>query len=345
MKIKQIVLTLLISLTFISCSKFNALIKSNNTQEKYDKALEFYHNKKYNKAMALFENIMPNMIGTAQEDTVLFYVGKSYYNLGNYEQSAEALNYYRNQFSRSDFTEEAEYLYAMSFYNMSPPPEKDQTSTRQAIIAFNEYLNRYPESIQTTDIQHMIEEMTQKLYYKTFINASLYYKLRHYNAAITSLRDGVREYPEIPYREEMMYMICKSWYDYARNSIHGRQLDRYLKMIDSYYNFCSAYPNNKQFMKELNYMFEKSKEYAAQHGTQSQELEKNQVTIEDRKGRILENKDKLFYIKDEDARKEVKKQITDDRKAIKAERKAMKVTEKELKKSKVDKTQKLKKTK
>lgn len=317
MKINLLTVLICVITVATSCTGYNKLLKSTDVSAKYDEAIRLYHDKKYDRALGLFENIQPNLTGTPREDTMLFYMGKSHYNTKAYGIASEAFNVYRDRFTRSQFTEEAEYLYAMCFYHMVPPSEKDQSATRQAIIAFNEYLNRYPASIQKELIYEIIEELTNNLYYKTYANAALYHKLGRYNGAITSLRAALKEHPEIPYKEEMMFLICKSWFDYAENSVFARQLDRYLKMIDSYYNFITVYPNSKQFDKELTRMLNKAKEFTKKYGVEAQLAQKDVVTMEQRRENIEKIKDKLFTAETKSERDQLKRDLNDERSGIK----------------------------
>lgn len=300
-----------------ACSGYNKLLKSTDVDAKYKEAIRLYHEKKYDRALGLFENIQPNLTGTLREDTMLFYMGKSHYNSKDYSVASEVFNVYRDRFTRSQFAEEAEYLYAMCYYHMVPSPEKDQSATRQAIVSFNEYLNRYPASIQKEYVYEIIESLTSNLYYKTYANAALYHKLGRYNGAIVALRSALKEHPEIPYKEEMMYLVCKSWFDYAENSVFARQLDRYLKMTDAYYNFLTVYPNSKQFSKELKRMFDKAQEFTDKHGVEAQLAQKDIVTLEHRKENIAKAKDKLFTVDTKLEREQLKKTIQEERAAIK----------------------------
>ena len=204
----------------------NKLLKSKNTENIYQAALDYYRNKKFRNAALCFEAVYNDLYSTDRADTILFYTSKAYYNQGIYDVAADGFDQYRKAFSRRPFAEEAEYLLPMCWYRLSRPAERDQTETRKAITTFNEYLNRHPESIKAEDIRQILEELQAKLYEKEFINASLYFKLQRYPASVAALRYSLKDTPETPYRETMMYLICKSWYNYAKNSIPARKLDR-----------------------------------------------------------------------------------------------------------------------
>lgn len=342
MKYTRILLIVLAVLTFSSCSKFNKLLKSPDVDAKYAKALEYFYARDYGKANTLFNDILPNTVGTFREDTVMFYMGKSLFNSGEYDLASEMMDSFRNKFLQSSFLEESEFIYAFGLYKAKQTAERDQTATQRAIIAFNEYLNRYPESVKADDVRTMIIEMMDMLYFKTYNNAAIYYKLGQYNAAVTALRSALKRSPEIPYKQEMMYLICKSWYAYAEGSIEGRQLDRYLKMMDSYYNYKTEYPGETKYDKELAQMFANSKEYTEENGVQVQALEKNTNSIDALRSKIAEEKDKILETENWKERKTMRQGIREQQAKIAKLRQENKTSKKQLTEKQVKEDQRLK---
>ncbi|MEG2478784.1 MAG: hypothetical protein RSA50_00740, partial [Mucinivorans sp.] len=193
-------------------------------------------------------------------------------------------------------------------------------------------------------IHGLIGELTEKLYYKTYINAAMYHKWGRYNGAITSLLSAIKTNPEIPYREEMTYLICKSWFDYAQNSILARQLDRYLKTIDAYYNFITQYPDNKQFRKDLDKMYAQAKEFTDKYGVRSMAAQENMTSINAHRDNIAQAREALFSVTTKKDRDVLNAKIKSEKVAIVAKKaeahkakKAAKVEDK-LKKERTDKT-------
>lgn len=332
MKSIKIALITTILLPFlVGCGSYHKLLKSSDTEKKYTEAIRYFYNKEYPKSLTLFRDVANNYTGSLKEDTILFYMGKALYNHGMYDEASEMMNSFRYKFTRSAFTEESEYVYAMCFYNQSGSAERDQTASFKAIQSFNEYLNRYPESIKSDDIYEMIEELSRKIYQKRYNNAALYYKLGKYNAAITALRSCLKQYPEIPFKEDMLYLICLSWYDYAENSVPGRQLDRYLKMMDAYYNYKSEYPDETKRLKELDAMFQKAKAFSDENGYNARIMAKDRVDIEQRKNTIAEKKDKLFFTGTKEERNKIKDEIAYEKEQLKKDRQTVREDKKEQK--------------
>ncbi|MCD7970328.1 MAG: outer membrane protein assembly factor BamD [Alistipes sp.] len=246
------------------CSEYQKLLKSKDYQRMYDKALEYYEAGKYQKSAQLLQDVAPYFIGTMKGDSVAYYMAASYYKSGDFETSAMLLDEFRHTYGSSPFLEDAEYMYAKGFYYLSPSPNRDQAATRRALIAIDEYMERYPNSVKREVLEMDIAELQQKLYDKAYINARTYYKIGRYKAAVVALKNALNQFPDSNHREEIMYLITKSNYLLAHNSIVSLQRDRYLDMMDNYYNFVSEFPDSK-YIKELDKMQETAKDYIANY--------------------------------------------------------------------------------
>ncbi len=341
-RLGYIALLLLIICGGSSCSKHYKLLKSDDAMAKYEAGLENYKLKKYDKAKSLLDGALTTLVGTAYEDTILFTLGKAFYESKDYGTAGELMNQYRNKYPRSPLTPEAEYIYAMSFYMLSADVEKDQTDTRQAIVAFGEYINRYPDSRFVTEIEQLSEELYNKLYYKKYLNAALYYKLRHYLSAVTSLKAILKNNPETPYREDILYLVCKSWFDYAKNSIYSKQLDRYLNTIDAYYDFVSAFPESKQFGRELGRMKDIAQDFVDKNGVTSQSIESSITKIADATEVIAKSKDAMYSARSKAERISLRARIKDSREIIKVEKAKAKEENKVMKENQKKKLVELK---
>ena len=268
------------TLLLAGCSGYNKLLKSKDYDLMYTKALEYYDAKKYQRTIQLMDEISPMFINKPRLDTILFYQAASYYKMGDFETSGSLLNDYRRTYGQSPFVEEAEYMYAKGFYYSSPAANRDQAATRQALIAINEYLERYPNSVKKEVLQDNIRELTEKLHDKVYLNAKLYYTIGRYKSAVVALKNALNEYPESRHREEILYLIVKSSYELAANSVKEKQRDRYLDMMDYYYNIVSEYPET-QYLKDLNKMQENAKKYLEKNdpGAEGTEEENNENII------------------------------------------------------------------
>ena len=251
---------------------YNKLLKSTNYQLMYTEGLRYYHMKKkgsdqnssgnYQKAQNLLDRAFQSQsfMGSVREDSLSYYLGCSFYKAGSFEVSEQLFDNFRRRFPSSVFIEDVEYMYAMGFYFASPAPQYDQKTTLRAMIAINEYKGRYPNTIKKTECEERMVELQQKLYTKSYENAKLYYTIGQYKAAVRALNNAIDEFPESPYREELMYLATKSAYLFAKNSVASQMTDRYMSMMDNYYNLVSEYPGTAH-MKEVEKMHTEAKEH------------------------------------------------------------------------------------
>lgn len=247
-----------------SCvSKFNEVVNSRDPQLIYDTAMANFEEGKYHRSIVMFGVCSPYVAGTAREDSVAYFIGTAYYKMGDFASSGQSFQDFRRRYTRSPLLEDVEYMYALSFYYDTRPANRDQTATERALMAINEYLSRYPESVKKEYLDEIIEELTFRLHDKEYINAKLYYDIGQYRAANVALVSAIDAYPDSRHREELMFLTVKSNYIYARNSVEYMQRDRYLAMMDAYYTYTAEYPEGND-REEADQMQEEARQYLAQ---------------------------------------------------------------------------------
>ncbi len=272
---RKTILFLLAALTVsmtTGCGEFNKLLKSGDNERIYARGLEYFDEAKYSRAITCFEQVQPYFVGTMREDTLAYYTARSYFKQNDFSTSSTLFDDFRHKYGRSPFIEDVEGMYALSYYYLSPEPERDQTTTSMALSAIQEFIGRYPNSTRRAAFEQMVRELTQKQYDKVYLNAKTYYNIGRYKSAVPALKNALKKYPESNHREEIMYLIVKSSYELAHNSIESLQRDRYLSMMDSYYSFVAEFPDSK-YVKELSRMQEEAKKYLAKYGADETDAE------------------------------------------------------------------------
>ncbi|MDD2286361.1 MAG: outer membrane protein assembly factor BamD, partial [Paludibacter sp.] len=140
----------------------------------------------------------------------------------------------------------------------------DQTATRDAINAFQEFLDIHPESERVPEVNKLLDELKSKLVYKEFLSARLYYNLgnylgNNYLSAIVVAQNALKNYPASDYREELSFIILQSKYQQALQSVEDKKTERYRDTIDEYYNYINEYPSGK-FRRDAEKIYAESKQ-------------------------------------------------------------------------------------
>lgn len=252
---------ILIAIFFaMGCSQYTKVLKTDDVNRKIEMAYYYYDKGDHTKAGALFDQLAPLVSGTQRADSVFYYMAMNSYKMYDYMIAAHYFNQFVELYGNSVFAEDAAYMEAYSYYMISPRPELDQTDTYKAMQALQLFMIRYPDSPKMAECQRIVLELREKLMEKSFISAELYFNMGDYKASITALNNCIAEFPDTEYREDILFMLLKSRYMFAVNSIPDKRAERYQETIDEYYSFIAEYPESKN-KKEADDMYESSSEF------------------------------------------------------------------------------------
>lgn len=230
------------------------ILKSGDNDLWYRKGLEYYENGDYMRAANLLGSLTTAYRGTTRSDTVIITYAKSLVKIGDYYTAANYFQNYVKTFPSSDNCEECQYLCGYCYYKLSPKILLDQTDSESAINEFQIFLNLYPNSSRVPEVEKMMKEMEDKLAYKAYTNAKLYFYLgnymgNNYRSAIIVAQNCLKKYPDTSHREDLSFLILESKYIQAENSVIQKQSERYRETIDEYYSFVNEFPNSKYLSK------------------------------------------------------------------------------------------------
>ena len=179
---------LLVIILMSSCSEYQKLLKSGDSQVMYKKAVEYYNNGDYTKAFCS-------------------------YNQKDYEVAAELFKQFVSIYPESSYVEECLYMIGYCNFLASPKARLDQTVTEKAMESFQLYLSRYPNSVVSLENclkdypgSKYREEIMYMLFnskYEMAVNSVEDKQYERYNAAKEEYYYFLDEYPESRYAKEM----------------------------------------------------------------------------------------------------------------------------------------------
>jgi len=246
------------SLLLSGCAKeFNQVYKTNDVIYKYEYAKESFARGKYAQASTLLLDVINFMKGREYAEESLYMLGMAQYLSNDYEGAAATFRKYAQTYQKGgQFTDLAQFYVGQSLYMSTPEPRLDQTETYEAIAAFQEFLDRFPQSSRKSVAQDRLFELQDKLVLKELYNAQLYYDLgpyfgncgfggNNFEACIITAENALKDYPYSSLREEFSLLIMKSKYELAQLSVESKRIDRYQDALDECYGFVNEYPDSK----------------------------------------------------------------------------------------------------
>lgn len=261
-----------------SCDPYNKILKSPDLNYKFEMAKKFYYEGTYYKAQPLLEELISAYRGSERAEEVYYFYAYCDYHMKDYLVASFHFKNYTTNFPTSGKAEEMDFMYAYCLYLESPRFALDQTSTLKALEAFQIYINKYPNSPRIIESNRMMDFLRAKLERKSYESAMLFYQMEDYRASATMLRRTISEYPDINEREQLVYLIGKSYYLLAENSIRDKQLERYEACIKAFLELKEDFPDSR-YLKEGDGMVEKSKKALQQLTAEDQEKVKISQSI------------------------------------------------------------------
>lgn len=245
-----------------SCSQYQKLLKSTDYELKYNKAMEYYQAEDYTRAATLFEELMGIYRGSDKAEILTYSYANALYELKDYMMAAHYFQQLVKTYSASDYIEESQFMSAFCKYKLSPKPRLDQTYTNESISEFQLFINMFPNSGRVPEATRLMDEMRDKLVYKSYLNAKLYFDLgtyrgNNYLSAVIASQNSLREFPDTKYREELSFLILEAKHIQAMKSIEEKQEDRARDAVDEYYSFINEFPDSK-YMKKAEQIYKES---------------------------------------------------------------------------------------
>lgn len=244
-----------------SCGEYYRVQKSTDLGERYSFAKKSYNEKKYGRVVSLLEDIVPQLVGTTEGPQSTYLLADAYLQQGDLQEASRYFQNYYTSYPKGDMVEDARYKAGVALYDASPDPRLDQTATLGAIKELQSYLDFYPEGQHKEEVEQMLFALQDKLAYKQFLAAQLYYNLglylgNNYESCIITAQDALKDYPYTRHKEDLTFLILRAKVTQADLSVAERLQERVRDAIDAYYAYLNDFPEGKH-LKEAKKLFDR----------------------------------------------------------------------------------------
>ena len=277
LKIKRILIVAVSTFIITSCSEYQEVLNKGTAEQQYQATSKLYEEGKYNKAIALFEKVIPSYGRKPQMERIQYMVAMSNYRTKSYELAAYYFNRFISNYPNSSKIEEATFLTAHSYYLDTPKYSRDQKETQTALQSLQNFIDKYPDSDKIEEANKYFEDLTFRIEKKSFEVAKQYYHIEDYKAAIVAFDNFVSEHVGSSLKEEAMYYRFKASNDLAVNSIISKKQERLEDAIAYYAKFKKNFPESDR-MKDLDKMLANLNDELATTKELIQKLKENTVT-------------------------------------------------------------------
>jgi outer membrane assembly lipoprotein YfiO len=183
------------SFALMACSSSKKLTQEESCQQKWDKAKPKIEKRRFIQAKELLTELVTSCPGSPFTEEAMFNLGEAHYNLEEWEEAESEYNSFLKDFPASKkYGETVRYRVAQSLGQQTEIPARDQTRTLEAIIAYENYLNEYPEGPRADSATGELEKLKDLLVKKQMMIARLYTRMGEPQAAAIYYKNLIKEY-------------------------------------------------------------------------------------------------------------------------------------------------------
>lgn len=239
---RQILQLTLIILLLIGCSTTKKE-EIHSADELFEKAKFEFQRKKFEDAEKYFDLLKLQFPASQYADDAQFYLGEINFERGDYIMAAFHYSTLRRWYPASEYSKNALFKTALSYYKLSPPFDREQEYTFKAIEYFLEFQNTYPNDSLISVVNSYLKELRNKLAYRNFFTATLYYKWQSPKSALIYLDIVLDEYPDTDYAEDALWLKIQIYRERGLFLDLEELLEKYKKM----------FPNGK-YISQINFL-------------------------------------------------------------------------------------------
>ena len=259
MRFQNIFLSLLVIISFISCSEKNekiSLIKEDNLEmqmiEAYNEGLKefnkgdiFYAAKKFNEVELLY----PQSIWAPRSTLMAAY---AFYSQLYFSDAIIELERFLDKYKNHPDTDYAYYLLAVSHYNMIVDEKKDLGEIIKAKKYFILLTKNFPDTDFAEDAQFKLELIREILASKELYLANYYFERQKWIPAMNRYKKIVNNYETTIFIEEALYRLVELNYKLGLND----ESEKYAAVLGYNYNSSEWYERSYRI---LNKKYKKTK--------------------------------------------------------------------------------------
>lgn len=223
----------LLALLVYGCGSASMVLPSNTAgTELFEQAQGFLADGKNRQASEAFDTLLRNYPTSPHLPEARLGLGRSHYEHSRSSSLLLAVDAFRNFITYHPSHPQVDYaqlMIAMSFARLMRAPDRDQSQTREALRAYEDFHEDYPDSryreLAETNMRDVVDSLAQHE-----IQVSRFQlQRRQYPAARQRAHYALRNYPQTSYRCELINLLAES---YWREGDARQAGDYYQRIVD-----------------------------------------------------------------------------------------------------------------
>jgi outer membrane assembly lipoprotein YfiO len=165
-------------------------------QKRMEKKWRLFRDRPFKKAIEVYSMVIDNQPFQEAAAEAQYKIGLCHFTREEYVEAAYEYQRVLEDYAGSDWVDDASYGLAMCYFEASLSPDYDQTRSRLAIEAIDEFQARFPEDERVEGLASKQQEMRDKIARQRLKTARFYEKRRRFDAARIYYEAVVEQFPD-----------------------------------------------------------------------------------------------------------------------------------------------------
>jgi outer membrane protein assembly factor BamD len=207
-----------------ACSTTETIQTPKTAEDVFKEGMEAFKDGNWLEAQSKFDIIKLQYPASPYADDAQFHLAEINYKRGEFILAAFNYALVRRTFPSSEYAKESLLKSADCYYELSPPPDRDQEYTKKAILAYGEFQTVYPQDSLALVALKRISELRGRMARKQLEAAEHYVRTLSYRASLVYFDSVLEEYADTDVYEDAVIgkldvLLQQKKYDDARATV------------------------------------------------------------------------------------------------------------------------------
>jgi len=171
--------------------------------------MDAYESGKYRKAIDKFQKIKDFYPFSKYAILAELKIADAHYQREEYEEAIFEYENFERLHPRNEAVPYVIYQIGRCYFDQINTTDRDQTSTRKALQAFQRLQKQFPDDQYARRSEEHISIALKSLAGHTYRIGLFYYKTKHYKAALHRFMSIISDYPDVGYHQQAIEYIAR----------------------------------------------------------------------------------------------------------------------------------------
>ena len=213
-----------------ACSS-NKAMQTNTAGYYFKEGERLFEKGLYLDAIAAWEKVRDSYYSPELNILAEMKIAEAYYLDEKYVEAAASYETFLKNHPDNDKSETVLYYLGMSYYKQVLPAERDQTATHNTIVTFRNLLKLYPETGRAAEVNKYIEFCRHRLATHELGVSNFYVRTKKPDAAIGRLESILTDFPGFREHDQLYFLLGQA---YIQKNDKQKAVEAFNKLYSKY---------------------------------------------------------------------------------------------------------------